>query len=127
MSPDEIEIRNLIDTWMQATQSGDTAAILSLMTEDAIFMVPGREPFGREAFEAAASNLPKITGTNQIVELQVLGDWAFTRNHIDLSISLPTGETIHRAGYTLTLYQKQPDGRWRLKRDANLLTAKQPG
>jgi len=29
---------------------------------------------------------------------------------------------VRRHGYTLTLYRKGADGRWRLARDANLLT-----
>jgi len=29
---------------------------------------------------------------------------------------------MRRAGYTLTILRKGPDGRWRLARDANLLT-----
>jgi uncharacterized protein (TIGR02246 family) len=126
MNKDEQEIRSLINIWMRATETGDTATVLSLMTEDAIFMVPGREPFGREVFVAAANNpaAPRITGKNEIVEIQVCGDWAFTRNRIDLTISTPNGESARRAGYTLTLYRKQADGRWRLTRDANLLTPK---
>ncbi|WP_292617565.1 SgcJ/EcaC family oxidoreductase [Nitrobacter sp. 62-23] len=128
MTEDERAIRQIVATWMQASQSGDTAAVLSLMTEDVVFMVPGQEPFGREAFEAAANQLSaarlQIDGTNDIAEIQILGNWAFTRNRIDLSITPPTGEPVHRTGYTLTLFRKEPDGRWRLARDANLLMAK---
>jgi ketosteroid isomerase-like protein len=29
---------------------------------------------------------------------------------------------VRRGGYTLTILKKQPDGRWLLARDANLLT-----
>jgi uncharacterized protein (TIGR02246 family) len=123
-SEDEQAIRKVVETWMQASQSGDAATVLSLMTEDAVFTVPGREPFGREVFEAAAgvTNAAQIDGTNEIVELQVLGDWAFTRNRIDLTVTPPAGEPVRRSGYTLTLYRKGNDGRWRLARDANLLT-----
>jgi len=66
----------------------------------------------------------RIDGASEIVELQMLGDWAFTRNRIDLSVTPPSGAPVRRAGYTLTLYRKGSDGRWRLTRDANLLTAK---
>jgi uncharacterized protein (TIGR02246 family) len=126
MTDDEQAIREAVETWMQASRSGDTATVLALMTEDVVFMVPGREPFGREAFEAAADaaqGAPQIDGTNKIVEIQVLDDWAFTRNRIDLTVTLPTGEPVRRSGYTLTLFRKEADGRWRLARDANLLTA----
>jgi len=126
MTDDEQAIREVVETWMRASRSGDTATVLSLMTKDAVFMVPSREPFGREAFEVAAAGegAPQIEGTNEIVEIQVLGDWAFTRNRIDLTVTPPTGEPVRRSGYTLTLFRKEADGRWRLARDANLLTAR---
>jgi len=66
----------------------------------------------------------RLDGTSEIVELQVLDGWAFSRNHIDLTMTPPSGEPTRRAGYTLTLYRKGADGRWRLMRDANLLTVK---
>src|SRR5262249_8079659 len=124
VTEDEQAIRKEVETWMRASQSGDAAIVLSLMTEDAVFTVPGREPFGREVFEAeaGATNAAQIEGTNEIVELQVLGDWAFTRNRIDLTVTPPAGEPMRRSGYTLTLYRKGTDGRWRLARDANLST-----
>lgn len=126
MTEDEREIRGLIAAWTQASQAADASTVLSLMTEDAIFMTPGREPFGREAFEAAAgsTNAAKIEGSNEVIELQVLGVWAFTRNRIAMTITPLNGEPVRREGYTLTLFRKETDGRWRLARDANLLTVK---
>ncbi len=53
MIEDEQAIRAVIETLTRASQRGDATAVLSLMTEDVVFMVPGREPFGREVFEAA--------------------------------------------------------------------------
>lgn len=124
MTDDERAIRQVVETWMQASRAGDAATVLSLMTDDVVFMTPGREPFGREAFEAAAAdqNDARIEGSNDVVEVQVLGDWAFTRNRIDMTFTPPNGEPVRRAGYTLSRYRKDGDGRWRLARDANLLT-----
>jgi uncharacterized protein (TIGR02246 family) len=123
MGDDERAIRDVVATWMRASQSGDTATTLSLMTEDVVFSVPGREPFGKGAFAAAARAQTgmQIRGTSEIVELQVLGGWAFTRNRLDLTITPPSGEPMRRSGYTLSLYRKEADGAWRLARDANLL------
>src|SRR5215468_9344982 len=53
MTDDEGAIRVLIETWMKASQAGDIDTVLDLMTEDVVFMVPGREPFGKEAFANA--------------------------------------------------------------------------
>src|SRR5690606_39510083 len=68
MSEDEKAIRQVVKTWMEATQRGDTATVLDLMTDDVVFMVPGAEPFGTEEFAAAAESMGgmKIDGTNEI-------------------------------------------------------------
>jgi len=42
--------------------------------------------------------------------------------HFELRWSLASP---HRSGYTLTILRKERDRRWRLARDANLLTAEQ--
>ena len=46
MTDDERAIRQVVETWMEASKSGNLATVLSLMTDDLIFMVPGGEPFG---------------------------------------------------------------------------------
>jgi uncharacterized protein (TIGR02246 family) len=125
MPDDEQAIRELIDTWMAASKAGDTAKVLSLMTDDVVFMVPGREPFGKQEFAAISQGMQgvRIDGTSEIRELQVLGDWAFLRGHLQMAITPAGGNTVRQAGYTLTILRKGGDGRWRLARDANLLTA----
>jgi len=124
MSDDECAIRDLIATWMSASQAGDTDTVLSLMTDDVVFMVPGQEPFGKKEFAAASQDMQgaRIEGVSDIRELQVLGDWAYLRGHLRISVAPPGGNAVQRAGYTLTILRKQPDGRWLLARDANLLT-----
>ncbi|CAG4890826.1 YybH family protein [Paraburkholderia saeva] len=127
MSNDEQAIRTLIDTWMSASRRGDTAAVLDLMTDDVVFMTPGRPPFGKVAFAAMSAQMQNVQmeGTAEIEELQVAGDWAFVRNHLNITIR-PPGEAapVHHAGYTLTILRKDASGRWRLSRDANLVAPK---
>lgn len=125
MTDDERAIRDLIDTWFSASQAGDLPTVLSLMTDDAVFMVPGREPFGKEAFEATSEEMAnvRIEGMSDVQEIQVLGDWAYIRNYIKMTMTPPDASMpVRRSGYTLTLLRKESDGRWRLARDANLLT-----
>jgi ketosteroid isomerase-like protein len=64
----------------------------------------------------------RIDGSSNIEEIQVLGDWAFSRNHLTLTITPPNGKTVRRTGYTLSLFRREPTGAWVLARDANLLT-----
>ena len=124
MSPDERAIRELVDTWMKASRAGDTETVLSLMSDDVIFMVPGREPFGKQAFAANSRSMDgvRLEGSADIRELKVLGDWAYLRNFIEITITPPDGESVRRSGFTLTILRKEPDGRWLLTRDANLVT-----
>ena len=65
----------------------------------------------------------RLEGTSEIIELQVLGNWAFIRNRIEMALIPEGGNRIDKSGYALTLLRKEPDGKWRLARDANLLTA----
>jgi len=123
MTDDERAIRDLIDTWMSATRAGDLTTVLGLMADDVIFMVPGQKPFGKDAFAAGSERLQnvRIDGQSTIEELKILGDWAYLRNHIDLTMTPESGAAMRRSGYTLTILRKEPDGRWVLARDANLL------
>lgn len=125
ITDDERAIREVVGTWLAATKAGDLSTVLNLMTDDVVFMVPGQEPFGKEAFEAASEEMEnvQIEETSDIQEIQVLGNWAYLRNHIEMTMTPPDGSApIRRSGYTLTILRKEFDGQWRLARDDNLLT-----
>lgn len=126
MQNDEQEIRQLTSTWMTATKAGDVDTILSLMSDDAIFLVPGQPVMRKPDFAAAARaqsgpDAPKFDGSSEIQEIRILGDWAFMWTKLTV-VATPPGNTasITRKGYTLTILKKQ-DGKWVLARDANLL------
>lgn len=123
MSDDERAIRDLVETWLSATKAGDAETVLGLMSDDVVFMAPGAEPFGKEAFAAALEGMGMMTieGSSDIHELAVLGDIAYLRNRIEMIATAPDGKATRRSGWTLTILRKGSDGRWRLSRDANLL------
>src|SRR5262245_4867977 len=93
---DERAIRELVDVWLAASKAGDLQTILSLITDDVIFMVPGRRPFGKEAFAAASQGMQNVTmeGMTDIQEIQVLGDWAYLRNYIEM-VATPPLPSLH--------------------------------
>jgi uncharacterized protein (TIGR02246 family) len=127
MTEDERAIRELVDTWLSASQTGDTQTVLALMADDVVFMAPGQAPFGKAEFAAMSTKQQdmRIEGTSKILELQVLGDWAFMRNYIEVSVTPPGAtQSVCRAGYTLTVLRKDATGRWLLARDANLVTTR---
>jgi uncharacterized protein (TIGR02246 family) len=109
---------------MTASQAGDTDTVLGLIAEDAVFMTVGREPFGKEAFAAASKGNDgvQVEGTSNIRELRVLGDWAYIRNYLTVTVTPPGRAPMRHAGYVLTILRKSPAGKWQLARDANLMT-----
>jgi uncharacterized protein (TIGR02246 family) len=126
MTQDELAIRQLVEKWLTASTAGDLQTVLSLMADDVVFMVPGREPFGKEAFAAASEGMKnfRMDGTSEIQEIQVLGDWAYLRSHLRVTMTpVMGGNPVRRSGYTLTILRKRDDGSWVLVRDANLLTS----
>ena len=124
---DEQQIREVIANWMRATAAGDLPQVLSLMAEDVVFLLPGQPPMrGRDAFAAgfrAALQHVHIEGISDIQEIRVSGDQAFCWNHLSLTITpLQGGSPKRREGFTFSVFRKETDGRWRLFRDANLLS-----
>lgn len=134
MHSDEREIRKLVETWIKATKAGDTNTVLSLMADDVVFLVTGQEPMiGKAAFDAAVAQAhsgearPQFEGTNEIREIQMIGDWAFMWQKLTVVVTPPgSGSSITRSGHTLSIFRKQ-DGKWLLARDANMLSPAPPG
>jgi uncharacterized protein (TIGR02246 family) len=126
MLTDEQEIRQLVSTWMAASKAGDVNTVLSLMSDDVVFLVPGRPPMRKDDFAAATRaqagpDAPSFDGTSEIQEIRIFGDWAFLWTSLTMVVTPPGGSPpLTRAGYTLSILNKQ-NGKWVLARDANLL------
>jgi uncharacterized protein (TIGR02246 family) len=123
MNTDEQAIRDLVHTWLDATKRGDFATVLSLMADDVVFMVPGQEPFGKQAFAGSSKGMENLSieGTSDIQEIKVLGEWAWLRQRLKVTITPSGGKPMVRSGYTLSILRKMADGKWVLSRDANLV------
>ncbi|MDE2474346.1 MAG: SgcJ/EcaC family oxidoreductase [Alphaproteobacteria bacterium] len=123
MTDDEAAIRDLIATWLAAGKSGNTKAVLGLIHDDALFHVPGAEPFGKAAFASASEQMTNVRmeGESQVLEIEVCGDTAWCRTHLAIVVTPPAGQPVRRAGYTLSILRKSPAGKWQLFRDANML------
>ena len=124
MQNDEEAIRQLVTTWLRASKAGDTEKVLSLMSDDVVFLVCGQPPMrGKSAFVASQSALKdvEIDADSKIQEIRVLGDWAYLWSELSVVITSQIGgETIKRAGNTLSILHKQ-NGSWVIVRDANML------
>ena len=125
---DEQAIRDLMDTWLRATTTGDLQTVLTLMSDDAVFLVPGQPPMhGKRAFaEAFQAMQPvvRIEATHENREIQVHGDIAWCWSYLSVTITpRHEGPPSRRTGHTLSILRKEPAGNWVVIRDANLLAA----
>ena len=126
MGPDERAIREIHSIWIDAVNAGDLVCLLSWMADDVVFLNPGRAPFGRDEFSAvfsAAHKQNRIRCTSELEEVVVVGEVAYTLSRDSLSVTpRGGGEAMQLAGHRITVYRKQPDGRWLLARDAHTLS-----
>lgn len=124
---DEEQIRALVQTWQSATKAGDIDTVLGLMTDDVVFLVPGRPPMDKAEFSAlsrvpAGSPRPKLESTSEIQEVKISGDMAYLWARLSVPVTPPgASQPIERAGHTLTVLRRI-GGKWLLARDANLLS-----
>jgi uncharacterized protein (TIGR02246 family) len=122
MQNDEQAIRDMVHTWLAASRRGDTETLLNLLADDVLFITPGREPFGKEAFANTNEQMSdvEINAESDIKEIEVLGDWAWMRSFLNVTFT-KGGESTKHSGHILTILNKRPDGQWVIKRDANFV------
>ena len=120
---DEQAIRESVETWLAASKKGDLSTMLDLLADDVLFIVAGKEPFGKEQFATANQQQMKdveMDAKIDIKEIEVAGDWAWMRSFLDLTFTRE-GKTASHSGHILTIWQKNSSGRWVIKRDANFV------
>jgi uncharacterized protein (TIGR02246 family) len=126
MGLDEQAIREVHSAWIDGVNAGDLACLLTLMADDVVFLSPGQAPFGRDGFSAnfsAAHQQVRIRCISELEEVVVVGEVAHTRSRDTLSVTPRAGgEATRLAGHRITIYRKQPDGRWLLARDSHTLS-----
>ncbi len=120
---DERQIRKLIDAWIAASNARDLPALMGMMTDDVVFMTPGRAPFGKAEFAADSQRMKSVAidARAQVQEIEVFGSRAYIRNHIQVELISHVGSPKRMSGYAMSVLRKEPDGRWRIARDANLV------
>jgi uncharacterized protein (TIGR02246 family) len=123
---DEQKIRALIDAWGEASEAGDLTALMQLMTDDVVFFSSGNAPMRRRQFSevfVAMVAIMDLKCRSNVQEITISGDLALCWNLLEVSFTpVEGGETRKHAGNVLTALRRGPDGKWRIWRDANLLT-----
>ena len=123
---DEPAIRHLQQQWFLATSTGDIETICDLMTDDVVFLTPGRPPFGKQAFVEsfnAAKELVAVECNGTYEEVVVTGNFAYATARLRITVNPKSGaEPKQLTGNTLSIFKKSNDDKWQLCRDANLLS-----
>jgi uncharacterized protein (TIGR02246 family) len=124
---DERQIRKLIEAWIAASNARNLPALMDMMTDDIVFMTPGRAPFGKAEFAADSQRMKSVTidARAEVQEIEVFGPRAYIRNHIEIELTSPGQAPKRMSGYAMSILRKEADGRWRIARDANLVVPEQ--
>jgi uncharacterized protein (TIGR02246 family) len=123
-SMDVRAIRATIARWLELVRAKDIAAMLTLVTEDCVFLA-GDAPAlrGRDALEALYSKSLSLYDFDQrsdYEELRVAGDWAYGWGPDAITATpINGGDEIEYRGYGMTIFRRDADGVWRFARGIN--------
>jgi len=114
-----------MDDWRRLTAEGNLDGLLSLLSDDVIFLTPGNPPITKQDFAAGFREVAakaRIESTQDVKELRVSGEIAYAWSHLTI-VLIPNdgGKRSESSGHVLSVYQRSPSGRWLLSRDANLV------
>jgi uncharacterized protein (TIGR02246 family) len=119
---DKTAIAELREQEMVAFSSADVSALETLFTTDTKVMPPnGPAATGTEGLRAFAENMfsmVNVQGEYTSSELTLLGDWAFERLTMNLTLTpVGGGEPVTETGKCLHIYKRQADGSWKIAQD----------
>ena len=121
---DQAAIEKLRQHDIAATLSRDAAALTDLWTDDAIRFSPGQPAeVGRQAIRlsnerlSARPGIKVLTYVPDIKDLTILDGWAVEwRDFTGSYVESPGAEPKQIRGTVLGVYQKLPDGSWKVFR-----------
>lgn len=119
---DEAAIRALRQAFLESQAAGDAERIAAFYTDDAIMMGPDAPSVtGIDAIRAGSVDFYKQyewSTQEPVEELQVLGNWAFTRTTWSgTRTDKSTGTAVQVSGKAVHIYRRQPDGTWKIAID----------
>ena len=122
IAADEAAIRETLVAYNAALNGGETSAVLTLYTDDGVFMPPYSEPaVGKSAVAKAYDKVfdeLKFNVKFNIAELVVMAPtWAYIRtNSAGRTLHHSTGKTLAEANQELFIFKRGDDSKWRIAR-----------
>ena len=125
LEADIAAIAAVIERYVAAVEAGDTDLYLSCWDDDGVQMPPdapavyGKANIGTGTAEMFQQNAAAGIQFDMTVppseEVQILGDWAFTRGTYTVAVLSQEGDQIaFTDGKVLTIWKRQTDGGWKV-------------
>ena len=121
---DKAAIRDLSDVqWLNAEQAKDVDTVLSFFADDASSFPPNAPIVtGIEAIRARLSEEysgPRFAISWQTTKVEVSrsGDLAYSHGTYEETVNDPEGNPVTDKGKWVTVWEKQPDGTWKVVAD----------
>jgi ketosteroid isomerase-like protein len=115
---DVVELHKLVDEFVRSALAGDWEHVMTLLTDDAVWMPPDQSVvMGAPALRAWFDSFPPITAfTSNIETADGRGDFAVVRGSFFLALEPAPGQHIQTKGKWVGWYRKE-DGKWRCSLD----------
>jgi ketosteroid isomerase-like protein len=109
--------------YVRVINSNNTDSLGSILTDDVVFLPANAKPIvGKAAVLAWVDAYYKAFRTKwdkPVQEFVVAGDYAFERyNYTSTDTPVGGGTPVVDTGWGLVIYHRDPDGAWRVARDA---------
>ena len=109
--------------YTSAINSNNLDSLMGMMTEDVVFLAAHSAPMvGKAAVRPWAEAYLRAYNTSwdkQSQEFVVAGEWAFERySYKSTDTPRAGGAPVQDTGWGLVIYHRDPDGKWRVARDA---------
>jgi ketosteroid isomerase-like protein len=106
-------VQDIIEPWNQACLSRDWDSLLSMCTDDIVFMPPGAPPVSGDAVRPWLDEFPTIKAMSwEVTSLEGAEDLAFLRGPVRQTLEVD-GEIQEVDGKYCDLMRRGDDGRWR--------------
>jgi ketosteroid isomerase-like protein len=111
------------ENYVRVINSNNVDSLVSMFTDDVIFLAAGSKPvIGKAAVRQWADEYVKAYHTHwdkPVQEFVISGDYAFERyNYTSTDTPVAGGKDVVDTGWGLVVYHREPDGVWRVARDA---------
>jgi ketosteroid isomerase-like protein len=111
------------ENYVRVINSNNIDSLTSMFTDDVIFLAANAKPIvGKAAVRAWAEDYQKAFHTHwdkPVQEFSIFGDVSIERyNYTSTDTPVVGGKPVVDTGWGLVVYHRDPDGIWRVARDA---------